>query len=187
MIWNAINELVTGPQETMDWLKAVARLYNKHGKVMEWRTPTGFLVHHYYPEWKSRQVKCYIEGKEVKPRVREEQHGTVSKTEVTNGISANYVHSFDAAHLAAVILRLRDSGCKATWAIHDSIGVPPSAAATLYRVVREEFIRLYDGSTPLNRLAKQAAHDLPWEDIPPVPDMGDLDLNDILEARYFFS
>ena len=184
-IWDTINELVTGPQETMEWLKTVAREYNRQGVTMEWTTPTGFLVHHYYPEWKSRQVKCFIDGREMKPRMREEEHGSISKTDVVNGISANYTHSHDAAHLARIILRMRDLG-HSVWAIHDSIGVQPAAAADLARVIRETFVELYETS-PLNGLAKEAQRVLGESNVPPVPAMGDLDLRDIMSADYFFS
>lgn len=183
-IWDAINRLVKGPQATMDWLKAVARIYNKAGTTMEWTTPTGFLVHHFYPEWKSRQIKCFIDGREVKPRVRVEGDGAIAKADVVNGISANFTHSMDAAHLARIILAMREKG-HGVWAIHDSIGCAPAAYEDMQQIIRETFIDLYEDN-PLSALAVTAETTLDVE-IPALPEMGDLDFSEIRQATYFFS
>jgi DNA-directed RNA polymerase len=185
LIWDSINDLVTGPQQTMEWLKGVARAYNKAGKVIEWTTPTGFLVHHYYPEWQSRQVKTFIDGQVVKPRIREEKQDSIAANDVVNGISANFIHSLDASHLVRVIRRLKEEGIYSVLAIHDSIGVHAADAETLARVIREEFVAMYTDHDPLRVLIMESEKQgIP---IDPPPSMGSFDIREVLQSTYFFS
>ena len=185
LIWESINETVRGPQDTMEWLQTLARAYNSKGLPMEWESPSGFTIHHFYPEWKSRQIRTYVDGQEVKPRVREEDHSKICEHEVVNGISANFIHSLDAAHLVAVVNRLAAAGVTSILTIHDSYGVHARHAALLDRVLREEFVRMYTENDPLGGLVKRAATDSITA--PALPAQGDLDLSLVLDAPFFFS
>jgi DNA-directed RNA polymerase len=185
LIWNTINEVVQGPQETMEWLQAVSRAYTAAGLPMEWETPSGFVVHHYYPEWKSRQVKTFIDGKEVKPRIREEQEGSISSYEVANGISANLIHSLDASHLVATVNRMAERGITDMVTIHDSFGVHACHVGVLYETLRETFIELYEEYDPINGLVKRAIKDGIQIPIPPLK--GSYEVSEVSDSVYFFT
>ena len=60
-----------------------------------------------------------------------------------SGITANFVHSLDAAHMRYVINSMADSGIKDFWAVHDDFGTHAADIDTMMRIIREEFVELH--------------------------------------------
>ena len=96
----------------------------------------------------------------------------------------------DGTHLRRVVNRMTDADITRSFAmVHDSFGVHACDVDDLHYAIRDEFIWLYRE----NRLAEfrdQVLAMLPVErhaDVPPVPAAGDLDLDGILKADFFFA
>lgn len=94
---------------------------------------------------------------------------------LARGISPNYVHSMDSAHLRAVT---RKANCDLS-NIHDSIGAPANEVIRVNKVIREEFHRLNQvdivGNIYSALDAKYKAQN------------GNLNIDEVLEASYIFS
>lgn len=58
-------------------------------------------------------------------------------------ITPNFIHSFDAKHMEQVILKLKNSGIKDFWAVHDSFGTHACNIDKLIQIVNEEFRNLH--------------------------------------------
>jgi len=104
------------------------------------------------------------------------------------------VHALDAAHLMLTVRRLHGEGLRHFAAIHDSYGVHAYDADRLVRALREEFVRMYRAPLLEQFLDAQIAA-LPAGASTAaieafratIPITGDLDLDEVLRARYMFA
>lgn len=94
---------------------------------------------------------------------------------LARGISPNYVHSMDSAHLRAVI-RNSPTGLSC---IHDSVGAPADCVLEVNKVIRETFHEINQVDLLENIYdALGANYTQQW---------GTLDIDEVLEATYIFS
>jgi hypothetical protein len=124
-----------------------------------------------------------------------------SRKEMLRGITPNFIHSLDAAHLTKVINTMCGEGENPTsdfWAIHDCFGVHPGDTERLQRIVKEKFVEIHttnDGKG--NQIPKTLSDWLieihpEWEksedfDIElPVPDK-DFKIQDVLKSEFMIS
>jgi DNA-directed RNA polymerase, mitochondrial len=104
-----------------------------------------------------------------------------------SGVAPNFVHSMDAYHLRMVVNRMVDEGVTTSFAmIHDSFGVHAGDVDELHHVIRDEFINLYTPDV-LAEFVDDLSIVCPDADWPAVPDAGDLDLEEVRDADFFFS
>ena len=98
-----------------------------------------------------------------------------------SGITANFVHSLDAAHMRYVINSMADSGIKDFWAVHDDFGTHAADIDTMMRIIREEFVELHKGKN-IDWWLRQMHEDCEYAD---GAGIGDFDLDLVLESEYF--
>jgi DNA-directed RNA polymerase len=106
--------------------------------------------------------------------------------------SPNVVHSFDSAHLCRTVNARADGWLLADFAmIHDSFGVHAADTTLLSHVLREEFLRIYDGINWLQRIEDDVRGYAPDVKIPSWTEyvtLGDLQLDPgVLHSEHFFS
>jgi DNA-directed RNA polymerase len=94
---------------------------------------------------------------------------------LARGISPNYVHSFDSAHLRAVVL----ASVVGLSCIHDSIGCPANMVMETNQIIRTEFYNINKQDLIAN--IYEALNESY------TPQMGKLNLSEVLEATYIFS
>lgn len=136
----------------------VKRVYVQYGPPSGPRKSTG------YYENTLQLAICFIE--DVSP----------SKGKQSQGAAPNVIHSLDAAHLALTTHRCDFP----ITTIHDSYGCLFADMPKLYRTVRETFVELYK-ENPLFPIMDEIHGDLQYLE------MGDLDINLILESEYAFA
>ena len=176
-----------GPgKAVMDWLQDASRIYMKEtGEPMEWTAPLGFNAVQDYVKMKCDQIWCYTpEGKQQIAFY----NPTSNKLDVkkgANGIVPNFVHSIDAAHMMAVILRLKDLGILDFIGVHDSYAVHAAHVDTLHEVIREEFVAIHE-QNPLQAFKAQMETRLGIQ-LPDLPPTGTLDIQEVRKATYFFA
>ena len=100
--------------------------------------------------------------------------------------SPNVIHAYDAAHLQATVLVGASLSPPITsWAcIHDSIGVHASEVDRLNKVIRSEFITIYNRPVLESVHENQMRHKVK---LPDPPELGAFRLEDVEFAPYFFS
>lgn len=185
----AIKSTVDRAAEAMKWLKESVRPVLEEELPVTWSVPDGMPVAHRYVKTTGKRFNVWFQGIRCKVQLRIE--GTkhdIRKQQAA--IAPNYVHSMDACHLRMVVNRMYNSGITNSFAmIHDSFGTHACDIDELHFAIRDEFIKLYT----VNRLEefrdrmRSIVPNAEDDAIPQVPSYGELDLEDIREAEFFFS
>jgi DNA-directed RNA polymerase len=183
-VWPAIGDVVVKSREAMVWLSSCAKVIaSAHGDEMEgvisWCTPSGFLSTQSYYELQEYRIRTRIHGTTLIKIVAEKD--SIDGKRHSNGLAPNFVHSMDASHLHLTAAKAADSGIDALAMIHDDYGTHAADAERLYRIIRSEFVRMYENHDPLEEFHKA----YPCCSIP--PSKGTLDIREVLDSQYFFS
>lgn len=179
-VWPAIGDVVVKAVGAMKWLQDSASAIIKSGeKRVCWTTPVGFPVVQVYWEENAFQVNTKLCGRQ-KVWMRSPT-SEPDKLRHKNGVAPNFIHSMDAAHLTRVANRLAQEGVEFVHMVHDDFGVRPGDAAKLYRIIREEFVAMYETHDPLKDFQdRYPAH------CPEMPERGTLNLQVVLDSPHFF-
>lgn len=176
----AISDVVVKAREAMEWLQRGSTVILNSGyDRIRWITPSGAPVTQVYWEQLEHRINTKLCGN-AKLRIRKDDD-TAKKSRHRNGIAPNFVHSLDASHLTLTVLAAAREGVTSFAMIHDDYGTHAADAAVLYRVIREQFVWMYEKHDVLS--AFHSAYPM----LPPPPDMGELDLSLVLDSPYFFS
>jgi DNA-directed RNA polymerase len=172
----------------MDWLREVAKLTASEDCQIHWTTPVGLPVLQDYRIPNATRLRVRIDGKESEVFVNVD--GTkLDKKRQSSGVSPNFIHSLDAAHLTRTVNILVDNGISSFAMIHDSYGVHACDIDLMHAAIREAFIEQYERDVLgefLDEIRAQLEPDLAAQ-LPPLPQIGTLELASVREARYFFA
>jgi DNA-directed RNA polymerase len=183
LLVECIPQVAVEAGKIMNWLRQIARLLAKTGRGMSWTTPTGFRVFHAPREPKEVRLATADWTAVI---YEEDETRKIDARKLADGIVAHLVHSYDAAHMMFTINRLAPEGIQHFAMIHDSFGVHACDIDTLNRILREEFVRIYSEPVLQKFLDEQrAAH--PDIDFPNLPQLGNLDIREVLSSPYFFA
>lgn len=181
IVWEAIEETVIKARQAMDWLKQVALIACHQQLPVQWITPEGFHVHHAQYKHDAVEIRTILHG--VKKLTVGKPTSTLQSHKQANGVAPNFVHSLDSSHLCSVVNRMKDIGIHDIGTVHDCYTTHANNVATLGRVIREEFVRMYTEHNPLMELYERMGENI---SLPDPPEMGTLDLNCVLDSEYFF-
>jgi len=189
IIWEAIGDTVVAAKDAMHWLRSVARLMAKAQLAVVWQTPVGFPVRQAYPQMKNARIEFVVDGKRTFRLIKEEIDG-LDKDKQINGLSPNFVHSLDAAALMETVVRCRQRGLTSfSFAmVHDSYGTLAADTEILTTTLREAFVDLYQKHDVLAELRAAVVEALPvGTEVPEVPTAGSLNIDSVLESKFFFA
>ena len=202
----AIDTVCAGPLQTMKFLQKIAEqeigseLAIKTGrKCMEWTTPSGFPV-----EYKAFSEKEFGEKSTISCSMRRDKPVNVKTNEIyetirlelagkeftdkpkirsfMSGISPNFVHSMDAAHMSLVIKEWGGS----FGPVHDSFSVHASDVPELLGIIKKQFIKMYSYSNffdEIERMLLTELEDFNYEQ----PERGTLEIREVNDSDYFFA
>lgn len=183
MIVRAMSNAAPKAMAIKGWLVECSTVMCKHDVSPTWRTPTGSTVHQVC--MKSKDVRLTTPLGRL--QIRSESPDKIDTAANSRGITANIVHSFDAAMLAKTANALVAAGIDDHCWIHDSYGVHPNNVDTLHRVLREAAVDMFEGDT-LEELRLDFEDALGGEvEIPAAPTAGELNVADVKNSQYFFS
>lgn len=178
---DVMGELFTGARQTMNWLATCARLISSQGQPVSWITPIGVPA---VQPYRKKQPYTIVTLLQTVVLVSENSNLPVHKSRQTSAFPPNYVHSLDSSHMILTALEMDRRGLIFS-AVHDSFWTHPCDVDELNCVLRQCFVDLY--SRPLLEELKEA-----WElqypsiEFPDLPERGDMDLNEVKQAPYFF-
>lgn len=205
----SIDEVCAGPLQTMKFLQKIAEAeiasdYAKETqqKSIRWTTPSGFpVIYEAFidNEFKEKATISCTERK-VKPVIRKED-GTEEETDTIriqhvgkeatdkpkirsfmSGISPNFVHSMDAAHMAAVIKEWgSDFG-----AVHDSFSVHACDVDDLLQIIKDKFVSMYDYPNYFDVIEHMLITN-PDNFNYTQPSLGSLEIREVQDSDYFFA
>lgn len=186
--YDAIGRVVVAAVNAMGWLQEVAKLAASDSLPVSWVSPVGLPVLQEYRRYKGRPLRVHISGKQCKLFVAET--GTeLDRRKQALGIAPNFVHSCDASHMMLTTLYLKANGIDHIAMVHDSYAVHACDVPTLNTALRKAFIDMYKEPV-LERFKEDVAAQLPVDvahKLPPLPETGDLDLEQVMQSDYFFA
>lgn len=188
IVYGAIGKTVVAARQAQEWLKDVAKLAASEGLPLYWKTPAGFVVCQDYRVQTAKRVDTRFGSIRIRRQFKQDT-AKRDKTKMAAGISANMVHSMDAAHLMKVVNRAASEGMSSFALIHDSYGVHPSEVDNLHAILREEFVSMYSTDW-LAQFEEQLKEQLSPEVVaqfPERPKLGTLDVESVKDSRYFFA
>ena len=205
----AIDEVCAGPLQTMKFLQKIAEAeiasdYAKETqqKSINWTTPSGFpVIYEAFidNEFKEKAIISCSERR-TKPVIRKED-GTEEETDTIriqhvgkentdkpkirsfmSGISPNFVHSMDAAHMAQVIKEWgSDFG-----AIHDSFSVHACDVDELLEIIKDRFVDMYNYQNFFDVIEHMIITNQNNFN-QPQPGLGALEIREVYNSDYFFA
>jgi len=165
------------------WLKQVADMASEIGKNVEWTTPCGFkVVHQYYEILTRRSVSRLFDTKELHFGAPDKE--TIDGSSVNLAISPNYIHSLDASHMWSTVGRMIEAGITHFSMIHDSYGCPAPDVRLMRAYTNEEFHKMH--SINLIAVMKDEIESSLKIPLPDVPPTSGYNIDDVLNAEYFF-
>lgn len=188
-IWNAVNVVLVKAGEAMAWLQSAASLAAQEELPVRWTTPVGFPVMQAYPDLERRRVKTAINGATLFLLMNQEKEN-LDKRKQGQGISPNFIHSCDAAHLMLTVVRGKQAGINSFAMIHDSFGTTAGDTEQFYHIVREAFIEMYTEVDVLGSFRDELASQLSEKQrgkLEELPAVGTLDLTRVAESRFSFA
>lgn len=192
-VWDSISETVVAAREAMDWITKIARLVTKNENPLPfmWSTPTGFVVQQAKYQMDRHAVQTMIDGRMLKVEFLTDSK-VLDANKNAQSLSPNYIHSMDAAHLQITINKALNSGRDMSFCmIHDSFGVHASDMDYfLNECIKPSFYEMYKDGNVLQKFLDEVLPLIPEksrEKIPTLPELGDLDISEVLKSEFFFS
>lgn len=186
--YEAIGEVVVAAREAMDWLQETAKVVAKNGLPIRWVTPAGLPVLQHYRVTEGKHLDFSVGGRRFRLTINITGHKLDGRKQ-SAGISPNFVHSLDAAHMMRTVNYCTQAGIRSFAMIHDSYGTHAADAQELAYQLRKAFVDQYSGDV-LNDFRDQLIAQIPEEmanKIPPCPLMGTLELAEVMNSEYFFA
>jgi DNA-directed RNA polymerase len=185
VIWEAIGDVVVSARAAMEWLQGLARVHTSAGLPLMWQTPSGFHGWQAYAQTKMERINTVFG---TLGRVQGAYYGDLPLLDggrQSLAFPPNFVHSLDASALALTIAESRRQGITQFACIHDSFGTTADNADKLAKIIREQFVGMYENHDPLHDLWINATR--MGLDVPPPPAKGTLDLQEVHNSLYFFA
>jgi DNA-directed RNA polymerase len=188
----AIGTVVIAAEAAMTWLQEVAKVVSANGLPVIWTSPIGIPIRQFYTKQHAEKLRFYMAG--VQTTVQYNRYGDeINSKKQTAGISPNFIHSADSAHMFSTISLCRASGVENFSMIHDSFGTHACDTGILARCLREAFVNQYSVDI-LGKFLEEIKEQLISsgaeylvEQLPEIPPFGDLDLTTVLDSDYFFA
>jgi DNA-directed RNA polymerase len=184
---DALGVTVVAAARAMQWFQTYAAAISRNNEAVEWYVPvTGFHVRQEYYKRNMRDVETTLAGR---VRIKVSQDSTdVKAHKQANAVAPNIIHSLDAAVLMLTVMESVHEGISHFRMIHDSFATVPADAAKLAEITRRVFVAFYTDNDVPKALAAQLTSQLPeGAEIPAMPPYGKLDLNEVLDSKYFFA
>jgi len=183
ILWESIGEVVIAARAAMKWIQDASAIIGKAGHGLTYTSPLGFPVIQKRMKFKTRQIETQIGGK-LFLRVASNTND-IDVRKQRQGSSPNQVHHVDATHMMMVIVACLAEGINSFAMIHDDFGTHAADAGKLQRIIQEQFVKLHSENDLLKEF-KEAHEKALGIELPPLPEKGDLDLEQVLNSPYFF-
>lgn len=178
-----MNRCLSEPNKGKDYLKKVISKANELNKHVEYTTPSGFKVCHYYNVVNTRRsVAKLFNNKELTFFITSED---VNNKAALQAIAPNFIHSLDAAHMFLTLEEMVSKGIYSLSMIHDSYGCHANSVSSMRDILREQFVLIHKDNQ-LERFKIDVQNQLGIM-LPDVPDTGVLDISGVLNSDYFFA
>ena len=168
-VFKAVEDEIKPAADVKNFLRKLVSALASENKCLCWTAPTGLPWSNRYHEKKTRVVKLRQRNHGVElPKSVTEAFGFKTRIKVDkarNGVTPNFVHALDAAHLMRTVNAAAKEGITDIATVHDSYSCLPSQAARFRRIIREQFVRMYQEHDVLKEVYDKACEDLGCDEI----------------------
>jgi DNA-directed RNA polymerase len=194
LVYSTIETVVKRPAAATEFLQNLTVAAADEGLSLQWMTPAGFpWINRYYKQ-ETKQVRLFLHRlglfRVLLTTGEEGAEPKINRRKAKNGVAPNCVHACDAAHLMRTVNAAVAEGITSIATVHDSFGCLPSRAERFRKIIREEFVRMYEEHDVLAEVFAQARADLSrnTKRMPSAPPQyGSLDLKEVLSAEFAFA
>lgn len=183
-IAEALGQTVESSRDIMAYFQGVAQALAEKNIPLRWKTPAGMEVHQSYYNLVRKKVQT-LEGELV--LWNEDPEVGLNKRKQARASAPNIIHSFDAAMLALTALRCLDEHDITSFAfIHDSYGTHAADTSKLAKTLRDVAAEMYavDRLAEFETYVRSYALDI---ELPPRPELGSFNVDEVRSAPYFFA
>lgn len=170
----AVEDTVPAAAAGMQYLQDIVRNCDT---PLKWTTDVGMPVVNWSEEKEIKNIKIRSMGREA--ALFKVYTGEYNKRGAISGISPNFVHSQDSAHLCKTIVH---TNCDII-PIHDSFATHMCDVDELHTVLREQFVVLHSVDQLANLVDNTVLKDNAEVT---VPIKGDFDLHNVINSRFMF-
>ena len=196
IIWAKISETIPKAREGMRWLRKLANIISRLNVSIRWTTPIGFPVQQSYRTVADRRVETKMGDSIIKLTFKEDTDD-INRNRQRAGISPNFIHSLDACAMLMTVNRMKKMGIDDYWMIHDSYGTNAVFVAKMSQALREVFHEMFSKNIlqefqdevleVVENIENSKERMAVYKQVPPMPAMGNLNIDDLLDSEYFFS
>jgi DNA-directed RNA polymerase len=185
VLQSSIATVVVKGIEIMEWLRTITRQLAKSNRPLKWTLPTGFVAVHEYRTQRERRI---VTAQRTLVIYEDDPFLRIKIRKQLNAIAPNLIHSLDAAHLMLTVLKLAECGLSNFAMVHDSYGVHACDIDLMNRILREEFVEIYEGSL-LERFFQEQCEANPdlATYLPRPPSLGSFKIAEVVKSDYFFA
>lgn len=174
----AMHEVLPGPLQVLKWIDdEVGRAFKRGARKLRWTTPSGFVVTQRLMKKKWITMDLQLLGR-CQLKVATGDSNDIDVLHHKNATCPNFIHSLDSCLLHLLVNKWGED--KPIGLIHDSVLCRAGDMSELSKLVRTTFAEIFTQNDVLNDFAKQIRAETP----PPI--IGDLNVKDVIESKYFF-
>lgn len=169
------------------WIKKTSKIVSETGECLTWTNSAGLPVCNCYYKHPLIEVSVQINYKRHRISFKDYSfNGTLplDLKQIRRSIAPNYIHSVDAAHAAKLIDVCSKSSINSLASVHDSFGTHATNMETMHKLIRETFVEIHSNNQI--KLFKEEIEQRHSVKLPELPEFGNLDLNQVLNSKYFF-
>lgn len=182
----ALREEIGACLDLQSWLRAVCQKVVEDGSPVEWLTPMGWPMHLGRELEDTVAAGTLLTGKpRMRSRHQQPTEGELSARATNRGITANLVHSFDAALVHTIVSRAADRRVQVL-TNHDCFSALPCHAGWLHQQLHWELRELYKPDW-LAEITAQIRRRSKVKGLPMRPRPGDLCPGQVGQNPYCFS
>jgi DNA-directed RNA polymerase len=159
-IMKACKGVLKRPALAMKYIRRLALECAHKGKILEWRTPTGFPWANRYHESNVETVELELLGVRVSHRVADGYEPGLQIRKILDSAAPNFVHALDASHLINVVNTAVSEKITSIATVHDSFACLAPQATELQKIIRTEMAKMYASRDVLADLRAAAGSSL---------------------------
>jgi DNA-directed RNA polymerase len=150
-----------------------------------WMTPNGLVVQSYSTEANVKKHQLVLSGRTVKFQCNDHEGAPLDKRKSLSKLTADYVHSMDAAFLEQFVWHWGKAYHKPIVTVHDCMATTLDNVAMMRTELQDQFSRFYS-TNHLDVLHHNIQQDLN-KPLPKPPIRGDLEWRQIGTNPFLFS
>ena len=178
----AVGQLFAVADRVKEWLRHLAQTVAGTGHPIAWLTPIGLPIVQPYRRTGRFLVPTVVQTVVI---ANHDDDLPVHRQRQRSAFPPNYVHSLDSTHMMLTALKSKEAGLTFA-AVHDSYWTQAGTIDDMNTKLREAFVEMHRQPL-LHDLRESLAVRFQNLDFQPVPPLGDLDLDHVLDSTYFFN